>query len=147
MADDAVLKLADSCRKLKELDLSKCRHVGPRGINTLTHSCTRLFSLNLTDCPKITRSFLQQQVSELLFVEWAHAYFGFQPKLNAEELIVVRDRYLLELNAAVAIQKTMRGCLAASLALGPPRVSDLFVDHCLSYLDHTGLPRCFAFCS
>ena len=48
-------------------------------------------------------------MSELLFVEWAHAYFGFQPKLNAEELIVIRDRYLLEPNAAVAIQKTMRG--------------------------------------
>jgi hypothetical protein len=68
--------------------------------------------LNLTDNSKISRPFLQSLVTDLLFVEWAHGYYGFQPKPDAEELIKRRDLFLLQTNSASAIQRVMRGCLS-----------------------------------
>ncbi|KAJ0405294.1 hypothetical protein ATCC90586_007333 [Pythium insidiosum] len=110
--NDAALLELRSRTSLTQLSVAHCPRITELGVDALTAACTSLLTLDMTECGNIGRRFLQQLVQKLEFVEWATAFFGFQPLPNAAALVVARDRRLLEHRSAVKIQAAIRGCLA-----------------------------------
>lgn len=113
VGDAALEELArGTATRLATLSLANCPRVTEAGVEALTSACTNLVTLDVTGCEQIGRRFLQKLIHKLEFVEWASAFFGFQPLPNAAELCRQRDRRLLELRSATKIQAAMRGCRA-----------------------------------
>lgn len=114
ISNAALNELAKSTvsKPLATLSLANCPRITEAGVDALTSACTNLVTLDLTGCEQIGRRFLQKLIYKLEFVEWATAFFGFQPLPNAAELCRLRDQRLLELRSAIKIQSAMRGCIS-----------------------------------
>jgi hypothetical protein len=100
------------CITLSELYLEGCPKLTESSVRNVAHSCTKLFTLDISNCKKLGRRFVQELIDELPFVDRAHEWVGFAPKSNANELIAKRDRELLEKHSATNIQRLRRGLVA-----------------------------------
>jgi len=98
--------IAGSLHSLTSLSLVNCTRITEAGIDELTTSCRKLFTLNMTNCEQIRRRYLHQVwchkftfrsiisqihmsiqlVKRLEFVDWASSYFGIEPLPNAIDL-------------------------------------------------------------
>jgi hypothetical protein len=100
------------CLTLSELYLQDCPRLTEASVRSVAHSCTKLFTLDITNCRQLGRRFVQQLLDELPFVDRAHEWVGFAPKPNAWALIAARDRELLENRSATQLQRCWRGLLS-----------------------------------
>ncbi|CAM9688524.1 unnamed protein product [Chrysoparadoxa australica] len=91
------------------LNLSYCPNVTEVGIENISWHCPSLANLNVTGCEKITRRFILSLATRMRFSEPAHTYFGLQQKANVLEIRAGIAEESKKLNAAIAIQKRMRG--------------------------------------
>lgn len=138
IANDALAALADGCPSLVRLDLRRCRRVtddglralarglvalewldvaevpsvGEEGVSALADGCTRLVTLDLTACPRVGSSFVRDLATELPFVRQAERWLGFEPLPEHRTLIAFTERWRIETDAAITMQRLARGAAA-----------------------------------
>ena len=112
VGDDVLNALGFHARALTTLILANCPKLTQSGVLKLVRRCKKLFSLDISDCPNLGKRFLQQIINEQEFVEWAHNYFGFQPRKNLAEIWQRKELRNLERTSATKIQAHVRGMQA-----------------------------------
>ncbi|CAM9152255.1 unnamed protein product, partial [Laminaria digitata] len=109
--DDSALRALCSMNA-QFLNLSGCAAITETGVAGIAMNCTALSSLNVTGCPGIGRRFMAELCHSMQLSEPAQAFFGFQPRKNAKELLAKADERKRRMYAAVRVQAHMRGRLA-----------------------------------
>eukprot|EP00752_Nemacystus_decipiens_P012503 g11074.t1 len=113
--DDAALRALCSMNA-HFLNLSGCAAITEAGVAGIAMNCTALSSLNVTGCPGIGRRFMAELCHSMKLSEPAQAYFGFQPRKNAKELLAMKELRNRRMVAAIVVQAHMRGRLARGRA-------------------------------
>ncbi|CAM9101386.1 unnamed protein product [Hapterophycus canaliculatus] len=113
--DDSALRALCSMNA-QFLNLSGCAAITETGVAGIAMNCTALSSLNVTGCPGIGRRFMAELCHSMKFSEPAQAYFGFQPRKNAKELLAKKEAMNRRMVAAIVVQANMRGRLARGRA-------------------------------
>ncbi|CAM9339293.1 unnamed protein product [Scytosiphon promiscuus] len=113
--DDSALRALCSMNA-QFLNLSGCASITETGVTGIAMNCTALSSLNVTGCPGIGRRFMAELCHSMKLSEPAQAYFGFQPRKNAKELLAKKEAMNRRMIAAILVQAHMRGRLARGRA-------------------------------
>eukprot|EP00903_Cladosiphon_okamuranus_P017882 g16455.t1 len=98
------------------LNLSGCAAITEAGVAGIAMNCTALSSLNVTGCHGISRRFMAELCHSMKLSEPAQAFFGFQPRKNAKELLALKELRNRRMAAAIVVQAHMRGRLARGRA-------------------------------
>ncbi|CAM9318828.1 unnamed protein product [Ectocarpus sp. 8 AP-2014] len=109
--DDSALRALCSMNA-QFLNLSGCSAITEMGVTGIAMNCTALSSLNVTGCPGIGRRFMAELCHSMKLSEPAQAFFGFQPRKNAKELLAKKEASNRRIIAAIVVQSLMRGRLA-----------------------------------
>ncbi len=115
VTDSVCQPICHLCEKLNKLDLSRCRALTDNAVHTIAHGVSGLTSLKLEGNQKITTRTVVHYGSgpdKLMFADVSPAYFGYQPKENAELLIVKAEEDRADAGSALIIQMLIRRRIA-----------------------------------
>lgn len=110
ITDKVIPQITNKCVKLREIDLSNCYNLTDSTLHTVAKNVTGLTSLKLDGVDRVTSKALSSYtgVRKLEFADMAQHWRGFQPKLNAADLIAKKEVSRFQDNQALMIQNMIR---------------------------------------